>query len=233
MVSFYTDDARPIIMIAAAFMTYMLKSYGKTLDIVDCVTATALFQCTDPRDHLYSLLSVTPNCSGLEANYTLSVQEVCMRFAEATLISNQNLKVLSLAPHTTVKEAGQKPVRLALPTWVPDLTCQGIVNPMVSYTIRPRTSNPLFILLLGCLGALLCFQACYSAPKQPPMRLENTWLTLLDRALPRRRQREAQRAHFSRRPSPARQRPHRRQSRGHGALPDRRTLPHRGGGPPQ
>jgi hypothetical protein len=63
-----------------------------------------------------------------------------MRFAMTSLISDQNLKVLSLALYTTVMEAGQKPppTRLALPSWVPDLTCQGIVNPMVSYTIRPQ-----------------------------------------------------------------------------------------------
>jgi hypothetical protein len=161
MVSFYADNGRPIMMIAAAFMTYMLKSYGKRLDIVDCVTATALFRCTDPRDHLYSLLSVTPNCNGLEADYTLSVQEVCMRFAVATLITNQNLKLLSLAPYTTVLEAGKKPDRLPLPSWVPDLTCQGIVNPMVSYTIRPRTSKlAVFILFLSGL------KSCYTPRPQ-------------------------------------------------------------------
>ena len=166
MLSFYADNGRPVMMIAAAFMTYMLKSYGEKLDIVDCVTATALFQCTDPRDHLYSLLSVTPKCNGLEANYTLSVQEVCMRFAVATIISNQNMKLLSLAPYTTVMAGGKKPDRLPLPSWVPDLTCQGIVNPMVSYTIRPRTSKPaLLTFVLGCLKSCCAPRPQLFSPK--------------------------------------------------------------------
>lgn len=138
MTAFYMDNGRPVMMIGAALMTYMLKTYSKKMNIVDCVTATALFRCSDQRDHLYSLLSVTPNCSGLEANYNLSIEEVCMRFALSTIIQDQNLKVLSLAPYTTVMEGGQQPARHALPSWVPDLTCQGMLNPLVSYSIRPQ-----------------------------------------------------------------------------------------------
>ncbi|KAK4157159.1 heterokaryon incompatibility protein-domain-containing protein [Chaetomidium leptoderma] len=142
MASFFTDGARPWKMLGALFMTYMLKKYrheGPGGTLVDCVTATFIFKCSDPRDHLYSLLSVPyEDSSGLKADYALPIEEVCMNFAVATLVSGQNLKVLSLAPHTTLLPGGQQPSRLALPSWVPDLACQGLVDVLISYTIRPQ-----------------------------------------------------------------------------------------------
>ncbi|KAG7284888.1 hypothetical protein NEMBOFW57_009503 [Staphylotrichum longicolle] len=124
-------------MLSAVFMTYLITVYRK-LTLVDCVTATPVFQCTDHRDHLYSLLSLPQDTGGLEADYSLSIEEVCMRFAVTTLVSCQNLKLLCLAPHTLSGHDSQKHDRLALPSWVPDLTSQGSANPLVSYTIRPQ-----------------------------------------------------------------------------------------------
>ena len=125
-------------MLGAACMAYLIKSYRRKGNLVDAVTATPYFKCTHSSDHLYSLLSLMQDSHGLQADYALSPEEVCMQFAEATIITNQNLRPLSLAPHTTILLGGQQPPRLDLPSWVPDLTCQGVVNPLVSYTIRSQ-----------------------------------------------------------------------------------------------
>ncbi|KAM7205118.1 Heterokaryon incompatibility protein (HET) domain containing protein [Naviculisporaceae sp. PSN 640] len=142
MPSFLLLGGRPVKTLALTFFTNLIKKYrsSPTTTLVDAVTATALFQCTDPRDHLYSLLNITPNNSDLSADYNISVEEVCTRFAVATLKVDKNLRLLSLAPHTflELEIVGNKMNRLDLPSWVPDLTSQGIVNPLVSYTIREQ-----------------------------------------------------------------------------------------------
>jgi hypothetical protein len=137
MLSFFADECKPLYMLTAVYMAYLVKTYRETT-LVDCVTATPVFQCTDAKDHLYSLLSLAQDIGGVEADYSLSIEEVCTRFAVTTLVSRRNLKLLSLAPHTFVQPATQEPKRLALPSWVPDLTCQGVFSPLVSYTIRPQ-----------------------------------------------------------------------------------------------
>jgi hypothetical protein len=139
MMYFLAEGGRPILSLSNLYMTYLLKIFRGKGNLVDTVMATAFFKCGVPHDHLYSLLSVPHPPSGLVADYSLSVEEVCMRFAETTLVADQNLRLLSLAPHTSALLAGQAPARHAgLPTWVPDLSCQGPVNPLVSYTIRPQ-----------------------------------------------------------------------------------------------
>ncbi|KAK3385781.1 heterokaryon incompatibility protein-domain-containing protein [Podospora didyma] len=138
MASFFAEGARPVHMLSAVTMTYLLKQYRLEANLVDAVIATPLFKCSDPRDHLYSLLSLSPRSSGLVADYSLSVEEVCMNFATATISRDKDLRVLSLAPHTAFMPGGMEPKRLDLPSWVPDLTCQGGINPLVSYTIREQ-----------------------------------------------------------------------------------------------
>ncbi|KAK4122193.1 hypothetical protein N657DRAFT_493824 [Parathielavia appendiculata] len=130
MLAFLEDSCKPVHMLKAVFMTYLVTVYRK-LTLVDCVTATPVFQCTDRRDHLYSLLSLQQDTVCLEVDYPLSIEEVCMKFAVTTLVPFQNLKLLCLAPDTNYQIGGQKQDRLALPSWVPDLTCQGPVNPLV------------------------------------------------------------------------------------------------------
>ncbi|KAH6641060.1 heterokaryon incompatibility protein-domain-containing protein [Chaetomium tenue] len=138
MMSFMAEGGRPIMMLVALSMTYLLKMYRNTGNLVDCVVATSLFKCGFSHDHLYSLLSLPQKPSGVVADYRLSIEDVCMQFAETTLIVDQNPRLLSLAPHTSIRTGGQEVQRLDLPSWVPDLTCQGPVNPLVSYTIRPQ-----------------------------------------------------------------------------------------------
>ncbi|KAK3349163.1 heterokaryon incompatibility protein-domain-containing protein [Lasiosphaeria hispida] len=138
MLSFLQDQGKPLIMLTNAFMVHLLKSYRPLGSLVDCVMATPFFQCFDAKDHLYSLLSLAPTT--IKADYALSDTDVCMLFATTTLVTDRNLRVLSLAPSTALPLPGEvlAPTRLDIPTWVPDLTCQGPVNPFVSYTIRPQ-----------------------------------------------------------------------------------------------
>ncbi|KAL2197703.1 heterokaryon incompatibility protein-domain-containing protein [Corynascus similis CBS 632.67] len=138
MISFYVQESRPFQMIAPLFMAYLLKVYRNKGSVFDCVTATSLFKCGVPHDHLYSLLSVPQIPSAIVPDYRLSVEEVCLQFAETTLIGEHNLRLLSLAPHTTYLPNAPLPARRALPSWVPDLTCQGFVHPLVSYTIQSQ-----------------------------------------------------------------------------------------------
>ncbi len=140
MLSFFADNGKPILMLMAVCMAYLVKSLP--VNLVDVVTATPYFRCSDPRDHLYSLLSLTrAGSTRLKADYTLSPEEVCTQFAVSTLVSDQNMRVLSLAPHTELAQVGGPPPgrpTLQVPSWVPDLTRQGALNPLVSYTIRPQ-----------------------------------------------------------------------------------------------
>jgi hypothetical protein len=140
MMSFAVDGARPYRMLITTCMVYLMKKYRKTTaTLVDCVTATALFKCGLAHDHLYSLLSVPKVPSAIVPDYRLSIEEVCMQFAETTLVSEQNLRLLSLAPHTSDPLYGAQVLdRRELPSWVPDLTCQGHVHPLVSYSIKPQ-----------------------------------------------------------------------------------------------
>ncbi|KAK3313959.1 heterokaryon incompatibility protein-domain-containing protein [Apodospora peruviana] len=139
MWSFFLENGRPFLSLTSTFMAMLIKRYQGTSNLVDAITATATFKATDGRDHLYSLLNLTPFNSDLQPDYTVTPSQACMRFALATLRKDKNLRVLSLAPHTFVGVGDVVANRLpGLPSWVPDLTCQGGVNPMVSYTIRKQ-----------------------------------------------------------------------------------------------
>ncbi|KPM35593.1 hypothetical protein AK830_g10990 [Neonectria ditissima] len=138
MVSFFADGGRPMRALGNACMIMMLKHYRSQGNLMDCVVAASAFKCTDPRDHVYSLLTLPQHDSGLEPDYNLSIKEAIKQFACKTLERDQNLKVLGLAPHGHVAVDTPVVARLNLPSWVPDLTAQGSYNPQVSYTIRPQ-----------------------------------------------------------------------------------------------
>ncbi|KAL2163029.1 hypothetical protein VTH06DRAFT_6865 [Thermothelomyces fergusii] len=138
MLSFLQENMRPCQMLVALLMAYLLKVYRRQGDLVDCLIATTLFQCGVPHDHLYSLLTVPQRPNRIVPDYRLSFEEVCMQFAEQTLVGDRNMRLLGLAPHTAYVPRGQTLNRRALPSWVPDLTNQGVSHPLVSYTIRPQ-----------------------------------------------------------------------------------------------
>jgi len=121
------------------YMIVMMKRYLTSSNLVDCVGASALFKCSDVRDHVYALLSLTSHASGIDPDYSLSISDVCLRLATNVLVNDRNLNVLSLAPHTSAPVGGKSPARLPdLPSWAPDLTCQGHLNTLSQYSIRQR-----------------------------------------------------------------------------------------------
>jgi hypothetical protein len=90
--------------------------------LVDAVMATRGFLCSDPRDHIYGLLSCASKGPTLDPDYTLSVEATFKRFAQVMLKERQNLKVLSLEPHKGDRiHPGVPRNRTKLPSWVPDL----------------------------------------------------------------------------------------------------------------
>ncbi|KAL2146799.1 hypothetical protein VTI28DRAFT_2280 [Corynascus sepedonium] len=137
--SFYMKGGRPGKVMTSLFQVYLIRHYrdrGGTL--MDGILATTTFLCTDPRDCIYSLLSMPRTPTGPAPDYAATVEDIYLQFATMSLVRDGNFKVLSLAPHTFF-QTGNKPLkRLDLPSWVPDLSCTGFVEPVVNYSVRPQ-----------------------------------------------------------------------------------------------
>ncbi|KAL1842768.1 hypothetical protein VTJ49DRAFT_4253 [Mycothermus thermophilus] len=141
MFAWFADETTAGNNLSNTFMVYLLRYFrSHNLSLVDGVVATAMFKCTDSRDHLYSLMSLFRIPPGLKPDYAITMEDMCLRFATAMLVSEQNLKTLTLAPDTFIPLGvnPSTPKRLALPSWAPDLSRQGMVQPLVAYTIRPQ-----------------------------------------------------------------------------------------------
>ncbi|KAK3303226.1 heterokaryon incompatibility protein-domain-containing protein [Chaetomium strumarium] len=135
MSSYLQQNGRPVLMLGVTYMVYLRKHYRGQGNLLDCVVATFQFRCGNPADHLYSLLSLPRKPSRILPDCSAGIVQIYLDFAETTLVGEQDLKLLSLAPHTNVVEDVRED-RLHLPSWVPDLSRQGEVQPLVSYAIR-------------------------------------------------------------------------------------------------
>ena len=141
MASFFAMGGRPMRMLSNAMMIMMVKHYRPKANMIDSLYATAGFQCSNLRDHVYALLSLPLTSSGLEPNYSLPVTDVYKELANRVLAVDQNLKMLALAPHNAMPPFSGPLERLDLPSWIPDLSAQGSINHLVSYTIRDQLFN--------------------------------------------------------------------------------------------
>lgn len=130
-------------------MIKVIQHYRHEATLLDCFIATGMFASTETCDQVYALLSLTPSHrqrSDFRADYGRSIKEVCLAFARSTLVHDQNLKGLGIAPHRNVVIPGTPgqpppPTRIpGLPSWVPDLTMPVLDEPLASYSIR----SPLF-----------------------------------------------------------------------------------------
>ncbi|KAJ8132312.1 hypothetical protein O1611_g1317 [Lasiodiplodia mahajangana] len=125
---------QPLHCVTNVLMVQIFRHNGT---LMDGVVNTIDFNCTDPRDHVYSLLSLGAIGPTILPDYSASVSEVFRRFAIAMLVEGQSLKVLSLAPDR-VGAAGPDTKRLeGLPSWVPDLR-RVWTDIIASYTVRPQ-----------------------------------------------------------------------------------------------
>ncbi|KAG8160189.1 hypothetical protein KVR01_009725 [Diaporthe batatas] len=90
--------------------------------LVDAAIRTRGFSCSDPRDHIYGLLSCASEGPSVDPDYTLSIEETFKMFTQVMLKDGQNLKVLSLEPHKSDRFHPRIPRdRTELPSWVSDL----------------------------------------------------------------------------------------------------------------
>jgi hypothetical protein len=89
-------------------------------DFILLVLETSASKCTDPRDHIYALLSLsTHNVSddwGILPDYTLTPEEVFKRFALWCIFQERTLLYLAATPDLELES------ELELPSWVPDLS---------------------------------------------------------------------------------------------------------------
>jgi hypothetical protein len=148
---FLNEMVYPLNNIASIFTLQTL--IGK-MGLLDCIKATSKFQCTDPRDHIFSLLNLSSeqeqSLYNLIPEYKISPAEVYTKFATRFLLRGGDIGVLSLAPNlkqsmplqgaigkaTSVLASvsssllriipGTSPALSHLPSWVPDLTGHGI-----------------------------------------------------------------------------------------------------------
>lgn len=116
----------------------LIRHFRPKATLIDCLTATVGFRCKDPRDHLYSLLSLSDIGATLEPDYDISVEQMCKNFAVTTLVTDQNLKILSLVKSSPPRWLGDETPPPILPSWALDLTALATVNPLISYTIRTQ-----------------------------------------------------------------------------------------------
>ncbi|KAI0442937.1 heterokaryon incompatibility protein-domain-containing protein [Xylaria telfairii] len=115
--------------------TVQLFRHRSTL--LDGVFVSADFNCTDPRDHVYSLLSLGGIGPMVLPDYNASATEVFRRFAIAMLVQGQNLKLLSIAADDINPSTLESEKLEGLPSWTPDLRLKR-GDKMVSYTVRPQ-----------------------------------------------------------------------------------------------
>ncbi|TRX93544.1 hypothetical protein FHL15_005516 [Xylaria flabelliformis] len=124
----------PMHCVTCAFTVQLFRQRSTLLD---GVLVSIDFNCTDPRDHVYSLLSLGGIGPSILPDYNASTSEVFRRFAIAMLVEGQNLKLLSLAADDSgLFHQGSKRLE-GLPSWVPDLRLKR-ADKLISYTIRPQ-----------------------------------------------------------------------------------------------
>ena len=82
-------------------------------DLYSNVTGTRLFSSTDPRDHIFALLSVTDRLddSSIIPDYSYGFEGLYYQFVKNSICQNGNLDILGRA---------DSPFNDELPSWVPD-----------------------------------------------------------------------------------------------------------------
>jgi hypothetical protein len=133
----------------------LFQHYHGVGTLLDAVQTTAYFQCGDPRDNIFALLSLAKDGASIQPDYTLTVEEVFKNFTVYCLDRGE-FNVLSIAPNTLLESREldnslfepnmlcmPRPdiPTLSLPSWVADLTRQGDFDSLVSYTVRGRLFN--------------------------------------------------------------------------------------------
>lgn len=131
-------EIQPTKGITSFYSMHQAKRTRKNSDLLDHLMMTAKLSTADPRDRIYALLGLSEEDFGLEPRYDLSVEDAYKLFARNMLIEHQNLRVLAFAPNTTVVAQSEAHTRLAIPSWVPDLSMDGPLNHLSKSVLRPQ-----------------------------------------------------------------------------------------------
>lgn len=103
--------------------------------LLDLLGLTRQFKCSDPRDHIFAICSLSSEQRGRQQSfpidYTQTVEETYRRFAAWSISETGSLRLLSLLTDHS------RPSELSLPSWVPDLTRLDQANPLISYEVTP------------------------------------------------------------------------------------------------
>jgi hypothetical protein len=119
-------------------MMLMMATYRGTATIMDAIVASQYFRCTEPRDHVFALLSLTNGMSKVQPDYAQTIEETFTAAAISSIVDEKSLNIFNiLSSPVLILDPNKKPLELSLPSWVPNLTALHI-EPLSSYTVRPR-----------------------------------------------------------------------------------------------
>lgn len=109
---------------------------GKILTpLLDVLEETRVFESTIPSDKIYGVLGLASPSDHIVIDYGLSVEEIFTRLATNMLRHEQSLDILSHCMLPTT------PSKLNLPSWVPDRTVHGWVEPFRSRELKANAGG--------------------------------------------------------------------------------------------
>ena len=104
------------------------------LDLLRLLSTAYLFNATDPRDNIYSILAIATdgNHEDIQTDYSRSVEEVYKRFAMRMIKQNNNLDIMG---YCFLEK------NLSLPSWVPDWSVRHIPFPFPKRLVQGEDGN--------------------------------------------------------------------------------------------
>ncbi|KAI1438841.1 heterokaryon incompatibility protein-domain-containing protein [Xylaria sp. CBS 124048] len=114
----------------------LVQLFRQRATLVDAIAITISFECTDPRDHVYSLLSLGTVGPTIHPDYTASASEVFLRFAISMIVEGQSLKYLGMAPEKFGRSRWDIERLEGLPSWAPDLRSTNLET-LTIFSVQP------------------------------------------------------------------------------------------------
>lgn len=118
-----------------------LRDYRQTADnqekmsLLDILEETRMYESTLPSDKIYAMLPFALESDGVVVDYALQPEQVFTHMAVELLNNKQSLDILCHCMlHTS-------PSKLILPSWVPDWTVQGWVEPFRSRKLNTKAAG--------------------------------------------------------------------------------------------
>lgn len=90
---------------------------------------TAHFKCSDPKDHLFSIMSLAKDADIFPPpDYSKSLLEVYLGFARAHISATGSLNILG---ESAIRSSGREPAgELKMPSWIPDWRVEPSLKPL-------------------------------------------------------------------------------------------------------